>query len=170
MDWVNIVWAGIVATAVMTGVMYLGVLEAASREVSALWPRSGRRVQGAVVLAGQPQVDVVGMIGRLLTSDPKWALAAGMGAHLMMGLVAAVIYGLVWRVANSPATWWTGLGLGLIHGLLVTLALPVVVRALAQWRPQRLGPFLHGGAVTRGVVLGSHAAFGLVLGLLYSPL
>ena len=170
MDWVNIIWAGLVATGAMTAVMYLGILEAASRQVPALLRARGRGgFSPAAVTAGTPQVDVVGMMGRVVSQESRQALAVGLALHVAMGVAAAVVYGLVWRLANTPGTWWTGLGLGLVHGLAVAVALPAATRALEEWRPGRVGVFLHGGPTTLWVVIAAHAAFGLVLGLLYNP-
>jgi len=129
-------------------------------------------------LAGLTRLDLPLILGTMTTEDPDRARVAGFFIHLAVGQGFALGYAATFAVLDI-ATWWLGLLLGLLHGL---VALSVLVPVLAGVHPRmasnRAGPAssatleppglfaLNYGIQTPAVAMAAHAAFGILLGLL----
>ena len=81
MDWGTVIWAGVLATAVMTVVMYMGKAAGMSMDMP--------RMLGAMVV--EPSRTAVTVIGLML--------------EVMMSIVFAVVYALVFEVLDIDPTW-----------------------------------------------------------------
>jgi hypothetical protein len=132
-------------------------------------------------LAGLTRLDLPLILGTVATEDPDRARVAGFFIHLAVGQVFALGYAASFAVLDE-ATWWLGLLLGLLHGL---VALSVLVPLLAGVHPRmassRAGPrsratleppglfALNYGVQTPAVAMAAHAAYGILLGVLLRP-
>jgi hypothetical protein len=129
-------------------------------------------------MAGLTRLDLPLVLGTLVTEDPDRARAAGFFIHLVVGQCFALGYAASFAVLDT-ATWWLGLLLGLLHGV---VALAVLVPLLAGVHPRmastRAGPAnravleppglfaINYGAQTPTATLAAHAAYGVLLGIL----
>jgi hypothetical protein len=146
MDVLGAIVAGIVGTIVMTMVM-------------AMAPRMG-----------MPKMDIVGMLGSMFSPEGNRTL--GMGIHLMMGVVFAVIYALLWSVgAGSAGLLWGavfGAGHWLIAGTMMG-GMTMMHAGIKAGTVEAPGVFMvHNGGMMAfmGGLLG-HVIFGLVVALVY---
>ena len=154
MDWPGWALFGLIATTALTALMIVAQL------------------------AGLTRLDLPLILGTMTTEDPDRARVAGFFIHLAVGQGFALGYAATFAVLDI-ATWWLGLLLGLLHGL---VALSVLVPVLAGVHPRmasnRAGPAssatleppglfaLNYGIQTPAVAMAAHAAFGILLGLL----
>jgi hypothetical protein len=129
-------------------------------------------------MAGLTRLDLPLVLGTLVTEDPDRARAAGFFIHLVVGQCFALGYAASFAVLDT-ATWWLGLLLGLLHGL---VALAVLVPLLAGVHPRmastRAGPAsravleppglfaLNYGVQTPATAMAAHAVYGVLLGIL----
>ena len=129
-------------------------------------------------MAGLTRLDLPLVLGTLVTEDPDRARAAGFFIHLAVGQAFALGYAATFAVLDT-ATWWLGLLLGLLHGL---VALAVLVPLLAGVHPRmasnRAGPAnravleppglfaINYGVQTPATAMAAHAAYGVLLGIL----
>lgn len=157
MDWAGWAIFGLMATTALTGVMI------------------------SAQLAGLTRLDLPLFLGTVLTENPDRARVAGFFIHLAIGQGFALGYAAAFATLGF-ATWWLGLALGLLHGI---VALAVVVPLLAGVHPRmdshRAGPAstatleppglfaLNYGAQTPLVAVAAHLAYGVMLGLLLAP-
>ena len=164
MDWVESVgagldWAGwavfgLLATAVLTGVMI------------------------SAQLAGLSRLDLPLILGTVLTPDPDRARAVGALIHLLVGQGFALGYAATFALLDR-ATWWLGALLGLLHGAVaLTVLVPMLVGVHPRMASERAGPdstavleppgllALNYGTQTPLVALAAHVAYGAALGLL----
>lgn len=132
-------------------------------------------------LTGLTRLDLPLFLGTVLTENPDRARVAGFFLHLVIGQGFALGYAGTFATLGV-ATWWLGLALGLLHGI---VALAVIVPLLAGVHPRmdshRAGPAstavleppglfaLNYGAQTPLVAIGAHLAYGVMLGLLLTP-
>jgi hypothetical protein len=153
-DWAGWALFGLIATTALTAIMIVAQL------------------------AGLTRLDLPLILGTVTTEDPDRARVAGFFIHLAVGQGFALGYAATFAVLDI-ATWWLGLLLGLLHGL---IALSVLVPLLAGVHPRmasnRAGPAstatleppglfaLNYGIQTPAVAMAAHAAFGILLGLL----
>jgi hypothetical protein len=149
MDIGSAIVAGLVATAVMTGLMYVG--------------RS----------MGMP-MDMPRMLGLMFTGPENSGKVYGTGmvVHFMMGVIFAIIYILVLEVLGVSATWLWGAVLGAVHGVVAGGALgmmpamhPRMGEGQALAAPGMFGTN-YGTMVPAGVLM-LHIVFGATIGLLY---
>jgi uncharacterized membrane protein YagU involved in acid resistance len=146
MDWTNIVWAGLVATAVMTALMYMSPM------------------------MGMPKMDIAQMEGSMVLRQGNTAFMTGMAMHFMIGVILAIVYALVWSLTGIPVIWWSGLVFGLVHGLIALMAMPMMMTMHKEVRAGRFPNIIkEGGAMGIAGLIVGHLVFGLILGILYTP-
>lgn len=138
MDIWNAVLAGLVGTAVMTALIYVGPM------------------------MGMPRMDMLGMLGTMLTPNRGAAYGIGAVMHFAMGAVFAIVYAWLWSLGVGAPEWTSGLVFGLIHGVVAAAVMPVMLRM--HPRP----PEMTLGAIAILGLLMGHAAFGIVVGLVYT--
>jgi hypothetical protein len=154
-NWSDILLWGFVATVVLTGLMSVS--------------------QGV----GLTRMNLPFMLGTMFTPDRDRAKLLGFGVHLVNGWVLAVVYAAAfqsWRVA----AWWLGLGIGLVHGGFVLLAVMAMLPGLhPRMASEQRGPeptrqleppgflALNYGRRTPLSVMAAHAVYGLILGAFY---
>jgi hypothetical protein len=149
MDIGSAIVAGIVATVVMTALMYMAKA------------------------VGMP-MDMPRMLGLMFSGPENSSVVYALGAvmHLMMGIVFAVIYALVFEITGADATWLWGAVLGAIHGGVAGLAfgmMPMMhprmgngqVLAAPGMFGKNYAPMMPAGVIML------HMVFGLVVGILY---
>ena len=138
--------AGIVGTIVMTTVMMIA-------------PQMG-----------MPKMDIVGMLGSMFSRDSNRPL--GMALHLMMGIVFAIVYALLWNAGIGAVTLLWGVIFGIVHWLIAGAMMGGVsmmhagVKAGAVEAP---GIYMmnNGGMMAFVGGLIGHVIFGLVVALVY---
>ncbi len=138
MNVVAAIVAGIAGTLVMTALMVMA-------------PRMG-----------MPKMDIIGMLGSMFTADSGAARRLGLILHLMMGIVFAIIYALLWQAGIGSVTWLWGLIFGFVHALVVIIMMPIMMRM--HPRP----PAMAGGMKTVAGQIMGHLVFGLVTALVYA--
>ena len=138
MNIVGSIIAGLVATAVMTLLMYTA-------------PRMG-----------MPKMDIIGMLGSMFSSDKGTARIIGLVVHFMMGVVFAIVYTYLWSAGLGSASLLWGLIFGLAHGIVAIVTMPMMVRM--HPRP----PAMEGGPKTMIGQLMGHAVFGLAVAITYA--
>jgi hypothetical protein len=136
-DIVAIVYAGIIATAALTLVLYLGYL------------------------LGLPEMDMVGLTGTMITPNRGAAYLVGTLSHFSVGVLMAVLYAWLWNRGVGEPNWWWGLFYGAIHGLIAVVLLPMLLRL----HPQRLVLTSEVGAAVSMIL--SHLIYGLLVAVLY---
>lgn len=120
------------------------------------------------------------MLGTIFTRHRSRAMVAGFVGHIVVGVLFAILYALVFE-SWGRSVWWTGALLGLYHGLFV---LVVVASYLPHVHPRMAGKH-HGPTPTRqleppgfmainygrrtpAVTLFAHVIYGLLLGAFYT--
>ena len=154
MDWAGWAVFGLLATALLTGLMI------------------------AAQLSGLSRLDLPLILGTLVTPDPDRARAAGSLIHLVLGQGFALGYAATFALLGQ-ATWWLGGLLGLLHGVVaLTVLIPMLVGVHPRMASERAGPdstavleppgllALNYGRQTPLVALVAHLAYGTALGLL----
>jgi hypothetical protein len=157
MDWAGWALFGLLATAILTGIMI------------------------AAQLVGWTRLDLPLLLGTIVTEDPDRARVVGFFIHLGIGEGFALGYAAGFALLDT-ATWWLGALFALAH---VAVALTILVPLLPGVHPhmatERAGPAtastleppgllaLNYGAETPAVTIAAHLAFGIALGLLLTP-
>ncbi|NOZ48460.1 MAG: hypothetical protein GXP37_00235 [Chloroflexi bacterium] len=113
---------------------------------------------------GMPKMDIMGLLGSMFAADSGSAKKIGVILHLMMGVIFALIYALLWQLGLGSITWVWGLIFGLVHGLIVIMMMPVMMRM--HPRPPAMAS---GMAALAGQMMG-HLVFGLVMVLVYAAM
>ncbi len=128
---------------------------------------------------GYTRVSIPMLLGTMFTADRDRAKLYGTLTHFGVGLVFALIYGMVFQSLHE-ANWWIGAIGGVIHGLFL---LVIVLPSFPGFHP-RMASEHHGPTATRyfeppgflglnyGIrtpiaTLVSHVLFGIVLGAFY---
>jgi len=131
--------------------------------------------------AGLTRLDLPLLLGTVVTTDPDRARLIGTVIHLLIGLGFSMGYAVVFSLDDGSSVG-VGAALGLVHaavamGVLVPL-LPMVTRRIAS---ERSGPWsgavleppgfmaIGYGPTTPILVVVTHVAFGVTLGLLLGP-
>jgi hypothetical protein len=153
-DWAGWAVFGLLATAVLTGVMI------------------------SAQLSGLSRLDLPLILGTAFTPDPDRARAAGSLIHLLVGQVFALGYAATFALLGQ-ATWWLGGLLGLLHGAVaLTVVIPLLVGVHPRMASERAGPdstavleppgllALNYGTQTPLVAMVAHLTYGTALGLL----
>jgi uncharacterized membrane protein YagU involved in acid resistance len=143
-------FAGFIATAAMTALMYLAPM------------------------IGMPRMDIASMLGSMFVASPGPALWLGMMIHLMMGsLLFPVVYHVVLQPRRGTGTGrglWFGLILGAAANLMVMPMMSFVhplVKSGMMAAPGVL--MLHLGAMAPVGSLIGHLVYGGLLGRLAGP-
>lgn len=119
---------------------------------------------------GMPKMDMVGMLGAMFSPDGNRAL--GMAMHLMMGVVFAIIYALLWNVGIGTLglLWGAIFGIGhwLIAGTMMA-GMPMMHAGIKAGVIDAPGIFMfnRGGMMAFMGGLMGHIIFGLVVALVY---
>jgi uncharacterized membrane protein YagU involved in acid resistance len=148
-----------------------------------LWGFVGTVVLTGIMSASQglglTRMNLPFMLGTMFTPDRDRAKLLGFGVHLLNGWVLAFVYAAAfqsWRLA----TWWLGLGIGLVHGLFVLLAvMPMLPGLHPRMASEQRGPeptrqleppgilALNYGRRTPFSVILAHLVYGTILGAFY---
>lgn len=154
MDWAGWALFGSLATTVLTAVMI------------------------AAQLAGFSRLDLPLVLGTAVTPDPDRARVVGFFVHLAIGQGFALGYAATFALLHQ-ATWWLGMMLGLLHGIVaLTVLLPLLPGVHPRMASRRAGPRstavleppgllgLNYGAQTPAGAVVAHLVYGIALGLL----
>lgn len=119
------------------------------------------------------------MLGTMFTPDRDRATMIGFLAHLLSGWLFALLYALAFESWHR-ATWWLGAGIGLVHGLIVLVALmPVLPGFHPRMASEQRGPEptrmleppgflgLNYGRRTPVLALIAHIVYGTIIGAFY---
>jgi uncharacterized membrane protein YagU involved in acid resistance len=128
---------------------------------------------------GLTRMNLPFMLGTMFTPNRDRAKLVGFGVHLLNGWVLAFVYAATfqsWRFA----AWWLGLGIGLVHGLFVLLAImPMLPGLHPRMASEQRGPeptrqleppgflALNYGRRTPLSVILAHLVYGTILGAFY---
>ena len=140
--------AGLVGTVVITAMMAMG-------------PRMG-----------MPRMDMPAMLGSMFGAPGSKAM--GMGMHLMLGAVFAVIYALLFPVIGGNIIV-LGLIFGVVHWLIVGMAMgmmPMMHAGIRSGDVAAPGLYMTASGGTMGFMGGlmGHMVFGIVVGIVYGLL
>lgn len=145
MDWNTVIWAGVLATAVMTVVMYLGK-------------------------AAGMQMDMPRMLGLMVVEPSSSAVTViGLMLHFMMGVVFAAVYTLVFDVLDIDPTWLWGTAFGAVHGVVAGVAMgmmPTMHPRMGEGQALP-APGLFGknfGAMVPAAIIMLHLIYGAIVG------
>ena len=155
MNWSDGVLWGFVGTVVLTGIMSAS--------------------QGL----GFTRMNLPFMLGTMFTPNRDRAKLVGFGVHVVNGWVLAFVYAAAfqsWRLA----AWWRGLGVGLVLGMFVLLAvMPMLPGLHPRMASEQRGPeptrqleppgflALNYGRRTPLSVIAAHLVYGAILGAFY---
>ena len=150
MDWGSAIWAGILGTIVMSVLMYMGKA------------------------MGMP-MDMPRMLGAMVVDPSRGAVVAiGIIAHVMMGVLFAIVYALLFDAADIDPSWLWGAVLGAVHGVIAGLAMGMMPAMHPRMGTSKAlpepGPFGRnlGAMIPVGIIV-LHLVFGTVIGAVYSP-
>jgi hypothetical protein len=120
---------------------------------------------------GMPEMDIVGMLSSMFGVPPNRML--GWIMHLMMGVVFAILYALLWNLSIGIPGTSSGALFGAVHwiasGIIMGLV-PMVHVGVKSGEVISPGVFMmnnDGVMAFMGGLIG-HIAFGLVVGLVYT--
>lgn len=146
MNFLGAVIAGVAGTIVMTMVMVMA-------------PKMG-----------MPKMDIVGMLGSMFSPEGNRSL--GMAMHLMMGIVFAVIYALLWNAGVGTVGLLWGAVFGTVHWLVsggMMGGMSMMHAGVKSGTIEAPGVFMinNGGMMAFMGGLIGHIIFGLVVALVY---
>jgi uncharacterized membrane protein YagU involved in acid resistance len=119
---------------------------------------------------GMPKMDMVGMLGSMF--NPQGNRTVGLAIHLMMGVVFAIIYALLWNagVGTVGLLWGAVFGVGhwLVAGAMMA-GMPMMHAGIKADTVEAPGIFMlrKGGIMAFMGGLIGHVIFGLVVALVY---
>lgn len=119
---------------------------------------------------GMPKMDIVGMLGAMFSPEGNQTL--GMAIHLMMGVVFAIIYALLWNlgIGTLGLLWGAIFGIGhwLIAGIMMG-GMPMMHAGIKAGAIKAPGVFMlnSGGLMAFMGGLMGHIIFGLAVALVY---
>ena len=148
-----------------------------------LWGFVGTVVLTGIMSASQglgfTRMNLPFMLGTMFTPNRDRAKLVGFGVHVVNGWVLAFVYAAAfqsWRLA----AWWLGLGVGLVHGMFVLLAvMPMLPGLHPRMASEQRGPeptrqleppgflALNYGRRTPLSVIAAHLVYGAILGAFY---
>lgn len=137
--WVTVLVAGVLGALVVEGVLWV----------------IGRR--------GWARADMIVALGSLVTRRRENAFAVGLVIHLIASVLFAFVYAALMGklgFTELPSSMMLGIGIGFVHGLVVSLGLVWVV---AEQHP--LEEYNEAGLAIGLSHLIAHVAFGAALGL-----
>ncbi len=148
-DWVNAMWAGLIATAVMTILMYVA------------------RAMGM-------PMDMPRMLGLMFIGPDSSGLVYVLGllVHFMMGVVFSIVYALLFNAFDLDPSWRWGALFGAVHGVIAGMAfgmMPAMHPRMGRGEVlDAPGPFgINYGAMVPVGVITLHVVFGAVVGWVY---
>ncbi len=125
---------------------------------------------------GWSRMSIPFMLGTMFTADRRKATIVGLVVHAVDGWILAVIYAMAFQRLHT-ATWWLGMGFGLVQALFMLLILAPNLPAIhPRMASERHGPTAHRalepagffalnyGRTTPLVTLAAHLIYGAVLG------
>ena len=128
---------------------------------------------------GYTRMSIPFLLGSMVTPNRDRAMVLGLLVHMMNGSLFALIYALAFE-SWDRATWWLGLGIGLVHGLFVlTVGMPVVPAVHPRMVSEYFGPTPNRQLQPPGflalnyrhrtpiVAIVSHLVYGAILGAFY---
>jgi uncharacterized membrane protein YagU involved in acid resistance len=119
---------------------------------------------------GMPKMDIVGMLGSMFS--PQGNRIVGLAMHLMMGVVFAIIYVLLWNagIGTAGLLWGALFGAGhwLVAGAMMG-GMSMMHAGVKAGTVEAPGIFMlhNGGTVAFMGGLIGHVIFGLVVALVY---
>ncbi len=127
-------------------------------------------VMAMAPLMGMPKMDIVGMLGSMFAKDGNTAL--GWMMHLMMGIVFALMYAVLWSLHIGAATLVFGALFGIGHWLIAGLIMggvPMAHAGVKAGAVQAPGVYMmnNGGIMAFMGGLIGHVVYGLVVALVY---
>jgi hypothetical protein len=148
-----------------------------------LWGFVASLVVTAVMSAGHglglSRMSLPLMLGTMFTGNRDRAGIVGFFAHLTLGWLLAFLYASAFESWNR-ATWWLGAGIGLVHVLVVLVAvMPVLPNVHPRMASEHRGPeptrqleppgflALNYGRRTPFVTVVAHLLYGAVIGAFY---
>jgi len=150
MNWSSAILAGLVATLVMTILMYMG------------------KTMGM-------KVDMPRILGLMFAQPGHKGSVYTIGtiAHLMMGAIFGIIYAVLFNVLGIPTNWLWGAVFGLVHGIVLGAMLPIMPSIHPRMGNGNVLPPLGAyaanyGSMIPGAWIVLHIIFGAVIGWLYS--
>lgn len=150
-DWGSIILAGLVATAVMTVLMYMG------------------KAMGM-------KMDMPRMLGLMFTGPENTGMVYTLGlmAHFMIGVVLAIGYALAFNLLGVSANWFWGAIFGVVHGIMAGIMMAMMLAMHPRMGEGRAleppGPFgiRYGSMIPVGLMM-LLLIYGAVIGWLYRP-
>ena len=128
---------------------------------------------------GISRMSIPFILGTMFTPDRGRAGMIGFLVHFLIGWVFALLYALAFESWHR-ATWWLGALSGLVHGLVVLIAvMPVLPGFHPRMASEQRGPeptreleppgfmALHYGRRTPEITLIAHVVYGSILGAFY---
>jgi hypothetical protein len=147
--WGNAVIAGIVATAVMTVLMYMAKA------------------------MGMP-MDMPRMLGLMFTRPENKAgtYIVGLMLHFMNGVIFAILYAVLFAVLGLSGGWFWGLIFGAVHGVMAGLVMGMMPAVHPRMGPGKElpSPGLFAKNISPLAPMGLimlHLVFGVIVGALY---
>ncbi|MCL0102143.1 hypothetical protein M1O29_03570 [Dehalococcoidia bacterium] len=141
------VWIGMVATSVMTGVLYL------------------------LPVVGFPKTDVAYFLGSFLKFPRSRIVLLGLGIHFATGIIFAFLYGLGFLFLDVNPRWWVGALGGIMHWFAIMMSMDMlgeINREVKEGRLRKPGLFMSNLGIASAVAsLARHISFGTTVGLLY---
>jgi hypothetical protein len=119
------------------------------------------------------------ILGTIFTANRDRAGIVGFIAHLVLGWLLAALYALAFE-SWERATWWLGAGIGIVHALVVLVAvMPILPTVHPRMASEHRGPEptrqleppgflgLHYGRRTPLITLVAHILYGAIIGAFY---
>jgi hypothetical protein len=119
------------------------------------------------------------MLGTMFTANRDRAPIVGFAAHVVLGWLLASVYALAFE-SWSRATWWLGIGIGIVHAVVVLVAvMPILPSVHPRMASEHHGPqptrqleppgflALNYGTGTPLITLVAHVFYGAILGAFY---
>ncbi|MCI0398377.1 MAG: hypothetical protein L0332_24355 [Chloroflexi bacterium] len=119
---------------------------------------------------GLPQMDMVGMLGSMFSRESNRLV--GLALHLMMGVIFALIYALLWNAGIGAVNALWGIIFGVVHWLIVGImmgGMPMMHAGVKAGAVAAPGVYMmnNGGLMAFMGGLIGHLVFGLVVALVY---
>lgn len=152
LDLGSAIWAGLVATLVMTVMMYIGKAMTKS------------------------PMDMPRMLGLMFTGPEHSGVVYTMGliVHFMFGTLFGILYGWLFSTLGVEASWLWGGIFGFVHGIVAGFFIGMMPTMHPRMGPGKTlpspGPFgKNYGSTTPMRLVVLHIVFGIVLGWIYTP-
>ncbi len=119
---------------------------------------------------GMPKMDIVGMLSTMFGKENR---LLGWTMHAMMGIMFALIYGLLWSKGILSPTWIGGAVFGAAHWLVVGMVMgmiPLMHRGIRSGKVMAPGMWMmnNGGMMAFMGGLMGHVVYGIVVALVYA--